>query len=362
MFEIPFYLLTQAEQLQLARSKYAASHETWEANIWKFLIEWLTTSVHKISIKTSGSTGTPKTITHTKQHIKASALLTKNALDLMPNDNALLCLPSDKIGGMMMIVRAQTIGMNLLCIKPSSNPLLQLSNNIALDFAAFTPMQMNVMLEDSRSLKNINAIQKIILGGENISDELLNRIQSILPEVYSTFGMTETISHIALKRLNGSKTDEHYKVFDGITIATDDRNCLLINAPMLCEQTILSNDIVEIHSEKNFDWIGRWDNVINSGGIKIVSEEVEKKLAGTIPYNFFVAGIPDKILGQKAVLVLEAESVQLNNVVPIINSLNILPKLHRPKSIYAVNKFLVTNTGKINRKESLEVAKLIVKF
>jgi O-succinylbenzoic acid--CoA ligase len=362
MFEIPFYQLTPTEQLELARQKYAAAKETWEQKIWKFLIEWLSKSSNKISIKTSGSTGTPKTISHSKKNVKASALLTKNALDLMPNDNALLCLPADRIGGMMMIVRAQTIGLNLYCLKPSSNPIQLLDENIDVDFAAFTPMQLRAMLNDLHSVGNLNTIQKIILGGENISDDLLTKIQTIRPEVYATFGMTETISHIALKRLNGNKRDNHYKVFDGINIAYDDRNCLVIDAPMLSAQKIITNDIVEIQNEKSFDWLGRWDNVINSGGVKILSEELEAKLTQNIPFKFFIAGISDKLLGEKAVIVLEADSVQLNSVVPIINAVNLLPKLQRPKSIYATDKFVMTETGKIKRKESLKAAKFIVKF
>jgi len=361
MFIIPFYQLNPSEQLELARSNYASSRNKWETDIWKFLVQWILKSHKEFEIKTSGSTGTPKQILHKKTAMLHSIGLTKTALELMPNDNALLCLPPDRIGGMMMIARAQTIGMNLICLEPKLNPLLTNKLDVDIDFAAFTPSQFQAIISHNSSASQLKRIQKVILGGEPIQLPLREKIKTAHPVVYETFGMTETISHIALKKLNGTNPQQYFTLLEGVTGQKDNRGCLVVKAPSLCEREIATNDIVEFIAPERFEWLGRYDNIINSGGVKINPERIEEELVSQIPFSFLIGSVNDETLGQKLILIVEAEQLDIKQVVPIINAIQTLHKHYRPKAIYKCSSFVKTENGKIDRKRTVASAKLLVK-
>ena len=245
-----------------------------------------------------------------------------------------------------MIVRALTLGWHIDIIESNSTPLKEIEKQY--DFSAMVPLQLN------NSLKKLHLINTLIVGGGVVSTELEAKIQDLSTKVYATYGMTETITHIAVKPLNVISSGverSHYQILPNISISQDDRNCLVINAPKVSDETIVTNDVVEIISKNEFEWKGRYDNVINSGGIKLHPEIIEKKLSSVIEPRFFVAGLPDEKLGEKLVLVIKGKE---NSVISSeTRNLKTLNKFETPKEIFFVKEFVETQTGKIQRKETL---------
>jgi O-succinylbenzoic acid--CoA ligase len=349
MFIIDF----NASKADILTSISDRDYPAWTVPVFDFIRSWFDENVKSFLVQTSGSTGTPKTIYHTRESMIASAEKTCDFFQLKKNNTALLALPASHIGGKMMIVRSIARGLKLICSEPKVNPLEHFNFDSSIEFAAFTPMQMSMMLdngsaavETGRDL-SLQKINKIILGGGEVSYPLRQRLQTISSSVYETYGMTETISHIALKKINGADRSDYFTILDGVKISTDERGCLVIDAPHLSTETLITNDIVSLISEKEFQWLGRYDNIINTGGIKVSAEEVERKLQPFIDVNFFVTGLSDDALGQKVVLVLETDQAQS------FNYADILGKYEKPKQILSIEKFSYTENGKINKKETL---------
>lgn len=299
-------------------------------------MDWLDDS-ETIQLMTSGTTGEPKLITLEKQAMVHSAIATANFFDLHPGNKALLCLPTRYIAGKMMLVRAFTIGLEL-DIMPSSSHLDNLLPQNVYDFVALVPMQAQ------QSLSKLNQFKKIIIGGAPVSTVLSEALQNIKGEAYETYGMTETITHIAARKID----EPTFKVLPNITIATDDRNCLIISAPDISSTPIVTNDIVEISNKNEFKWLGRFDNVINSAGVKLFPEQIAAKLASGISQRFFIAGVSDETLGQKVVLVIEGEEYNFDKTI-----FKNLDKYEQPKEIHFVPNFYMTETNKINIKKNL---------
>lgn len=308
----------------------------FEKSIGNFLTEWLNNEDFLL-VKTSGSTGKPKQIVLQKKAMMASAKATIQYFDLQPKSSALLCLSADYIGGKMMLVRALTFGLHLDTKEPSSNPLK--NNNKVYDFVAMVPMQI------SASLDKLNQIKTLIIGGAKVNYQLSEEILKTNCNAYETYGMTETISHIAVKKIG----EQAFTILPNVTISIDDRNCLNIIAPELSEEKIITNDIVELLSDKQFIFKGRFDNVINSGGVKIFPETIEAKLEKFISNRFFISSKADEKFGEKVVLIIEGEKQILDT--SIFESLS---KFEIPKEILFVEKFLETETNKINRKKTVE--------
>lgn len=313
--------------------------------LYHFLNDWFSKDDFVV-VKTSGSTGKPKDIQLRKEYMKNSAIATGNYFDLYPKTTALCCLPIDFIAGKMMIVRALVLGWHIDVVEPSSSPLDSIEKHY--DFSAMVPLQV------SNSLRKLYQIKKLIVGGGVVSSELEKSLQNVSTELYATYGMTETITHIAVKLLNVTSNRverSHYETLPNVVVNQDNRNCLVINASKVSDEIIITNDVVELISENKFIWKGRYDNVINSGGIKLHPEEIEKKLSSVIEQRFFVIGIPDEKLGEKLVLVVEGEEdVVISNR---MTNLKKLSKFETPKSIFFVSEFVETETGKIQRKETL---------
>ena len=330
-------------------------YPSWTVPVFDFIRSWIHDSVTEFQVQTSGSTGTPKIISHPRESMVASATATCDFFQLKKNDTALLALPTTHIGGKMMIVRSAIRGLKLICTEPKSNPLEHLDFDGEIDFAAFTPMQMSMILdgnvaETGRDLSP-QKINKIILGGGEVSFSLKQKLQTISSAVFETYGMTETISHVALKKINGTDSSEYFTILDGVKISTDDRGCLVIYAPHLSSERLITNDIVNIISEKEFQWLGRYDNIINTGGIKVSAEDIERKLQPYINANFFIAGVADGVLGQKVTLIVETND--LENLTKLDYS-DILGKYEDPKQVLAIRKFIYTENGKVNKKETLK--------
>ncbi|MES2748150.1 MAG: AMP-binding protein [Bacteroidota bacterium] len=309
--------------------------EEFEKPVGDFLLDWFDSKSY-LEVYTSGSTGQPKLIQIDKQAMVNSAIATGDFFDLHPGSRALHCLPVKYIAGKMMLVRAMILGLDLDFVAPSSHPLED--NDSAYDFVAMVPMQAQ------HSLKALKNVKKMIVGGAKMNKKLENALSKLPTEVYETYGMTETITHIAAKK-TGEKA---FTVLPNVTISYDSRNCLVIHAPKISDEVIVTNDIVELVNENQFVFIGRFDNIINSGGIKLIPEQIEEKLSGKIENRFYVIGKPDADLGEKLVLVIEGEKYDIDTAI-----FDDLDKYEKPKDILFVSKFKETTTNKILRKESL---------
>lgn len=318
----------------------------YERELGEFLLDWLDRHDY-IKVRTSGSTGKPKEIIIKKEAMVKSAIATGDFFGLTPGKKVLHCLPSNFIAGKMMMVRAIILGLELDMVEPAALPRIDYEKDY--EFCAFTPMQLK------NFAKYFDKIKTVIVGGGRVSDNIKALIQEKKPNVYETYGMTETVSHIAVKKINNfteAESDKYFKTLPGITVSVDDRDCLVIHAPDLLEETIVTNDIVNIHSDNSFQWLGRFDNVINSGGIKLYPEVIENKLQCKIPEQFFITSIPDDTLGEKAILIVEGKDVKLEDSI-----FDGLDKYEKPKAVYTVDKFVDTASGKIHRKNTLEQVK-----
>ena len=310
---------------------------------YNFLIDWFDNDDF-IEVQTSGSTGKPKLIRLKKQFMINSALATGAYFEIKENARALVCLSADYIAGKMMLVRALTLGWNIDIVDPVSNPLAK--TNTVYDFSAMVPMQLQ------NSLQNISSVKKLIVGGGVVSNTLIDKIQEINTQVFATYGMTETVTHIAVKKLNhnvGDSENQFYQALPNVKVAVDDRSCLVIEAPNVSDETVVTNDVVSLVSDTQFEWLGRYDNVINSGGVKLHPEKIEKQLSKIITNRFFVAGISDQVLGEKLVLVVEGEERKIDF------SIVELTKYQTPKKVFFVNTFIETETKKIQRKKTLDL-------
>jgi O-succinylbenzoic acid--CoA ligase len=321
----------------------------WEQKVWLFLAQWLDESKTHISVTTSGSTGAPKSISHSKKAMRQSAINTIQALRLTKNDVALLCLPADKIGGMMMIVRAMVLELDLIYIKPSANPWVEIISHKDVSFLACTPMQLSASFNDETSFQSANHIRHILLGGGIITPTMSKYLSQMTNNVYHTFGMTETISHIALKKVSGEKPDTNFTTIGDTNVQEDERNCLIINATDLEIENMSTNDVVHVVSANSFEWLGRWDNVINTGGIKVYPETLEELLSQTLTFPFFIFGKANETTGERICLATEADS----SISEIRKAVNNLPKNSQPKEVHFIEKMKYTTTGKIDRSNSL---------
>lgn len=335
------------ELLKLCRQKTEDLQvPQWQKDIFVFILSWLDESDH-IVISTSGSTGEPKPIKLKKQWMINSATTTCNRFNLNESSKALLCLPAKYIAGQMMIVRAIVSQCDLLTTPPDSNPLQETGSEV--DFAAVTPHQLYNSLENAWKGKNV---KKLIVGGGEISTSLERRIREMPAEIYATYGMTETSSHIALRRINGPGSTTWFTLLGETRISLDKRNCLVIDAPELNDQILTTNDIVEIKDERHFRWLGRWDNVINSGGIKIIPERIEKIISGIRPERLVIVPFPDDKFGEIPVLVIETENIGISESKELLDRISTLTdKFSRPKRIISLRAFPITPTGKPDRKK-----------
>lgn len=340
-FKINGFHFDKEALFQLAYTSIKEGKEH-EKDLGVFLLDWLDDK-ETITVTTSGTTGVPKRIAIKKQAMVHSAIATGNFFNLHPQDKALLCLPPRYIAGKMMIVRAMIIGLELDIIEPTSH-LDSLYEHQTYDFGAIVPLQAE------NSLEKLNQFKKIIIGGAKVSDDLASKLKEVNSEIYETYGMTETITHIAAKKIG----EEYFNILEHVSISNDDRNCLVIDAPSISDEKVITNDIVAILNEKQFKWLGRYDNVINSGGIKLFPEQIETKLASRISNRFFITGFPDAVLGTKVVLVIEGESKEIDS--EIYNSLE---KFEKPKEVVFVSEFVETDTKKINRNKTLEKIKVV---
>ena len=325
-----------------------------------FLAEWHNDSP-TVLVHTSGSTGKPKPMLVEKRRMQASARITCRFLGLHEGDTALLCMPLDYIAGKMMVVRALTCGLRLVSVPPSSHPLA--TSHLSpfpsrLDFAAMVPLQVWNSLQVPEERHRLMHIRHLIIGGGAIDQALASQLADFPHQVWSTYGMTETLSHIALRRLNGPEASDWYTPFDGVALSLTDEGCLVISAPAVHEGPLVTNDIAELSppapasSPRRFRILGRKDNVVCSGGIKIQIEEVERLLRPHLHVPYMITKAPDEKLGEQVVLLTESKTV--GDVLALCRLH--LPKYWVPRRILSVDRLPLTETGKPARHEAERMA------
>ena len=342
------------KSLKTVAERLCASSVQWEKELGEFLHQW-TSGDDCITVYTSGSTGPAKAIQLDKKAMTASAEATIKALNLKSAHEALLCLSCRTIAGMMMVVRSMVAEMDLIMLPPSGNPLKGAGKKFRADFAAMVPAQVYNCLNDEESRETFLTIGTVIIGGGEISPQLEAQLRELPNALYATYGMTETISHIALRRLNGPERCDFYTALPGIAIMADARGCLVIDTPRISEQTITTNDLIETEGGNRFRWLGRYDNIINRGGKKLMPESIEKKLFPYIIQRFFIAGLPHEKYGEVPVLLIESADIPHENVQLLQNSIaTALNREEMPLRIIALPAFSETESGKINRKETLK--------
>ena len=313
----------------------------WKKSIHNFVEFYLSSEANLIQ-RTSGSTGKPKEISLTKEVLNASAHATINFFQLKQRSSALLCIPAEYIGGKMMVVRAALGNWKLTSIEPKIQ--LQIPEG-AYDFAAMIPAQVQYLLEED--LPALLRIKNLIIGGAAVSKELENNIYKANITAYSTYGMTETASHVALKKLDNFS---NFKALNGIEFQVDSENCLLISGERIPNSPIKTNDVVELISNSEFKWKGRIDNVINSGGVKILVEELEAEIALFLKCPFYIKKSPHPKFGETPVLVVESKlfnEKEKSDLLALLKSK--LSAHHTPSQIISKSEFKYTESGKILR-------------
>ena len=321
----------------------------FEEKVISFLQDWFS-DFETVSVQTSGSTGIPKVFEIEKKRMLNSAKMTCDFLGLKEGDTALLCLPVQYISGKMMLVRAIERKLKVIISVPSSAP--EISENV--EFCAMTPLQVQ------NSLDKIHFIKNLIIGGAAVSEKLKSQISRELStinhqpstNIYETYGMSETLSHIALKQISPVQ-ENYFTILNDVEISVDERNCLKIFAPKLNPEILQTNDIVDLLNEKQFKFLGRFDNVINSGGVKIFAKELENLVKKYVTQDLVFLGNPDETLGEKLVLVVEGEKDE--NLKSQISNLKFEYKFHIPKEVLFLEKFPRAENGKVLRKEILKL-------
>jgi o-succinylbenzoate---CoA ligase len=345
------------ETYKLSSLPEIANPSTFNEKVISFCKQW-TDRKTSFEIQTSGSTGKPKTIKLERSSMIASAMATAQAVNLKAEQTSLACLDVNYIAGMMMLVRSLEVGMNIIAVEPSANPFEKIESKDQIHFTALVPYQVKAIL-DSRQKEYFNQLETAIIGGAPLDEPTKKKLQNFACQFYETYGMTETISHIALKKINGKNKSDYFETLPNITIRQDERACLCIKAPYLPDE-IITNDVVELKNLQEFIWLGRFDNVINSGGVKIFPESTEKKIENVffqlnLKNEFFISGLPDDRLGQAVTLIIEGDLTTDQQILLETKLKKDLSRYEVPRSIKFVQQFFHTDTGKINRARTVEM-------
>ncbi|MBQ7471066.1 MAG: AMP-binding protein [Prevotella sp.] len=325
----------------------------------EFLAEWRNDN-ERVLVHTSGSTGKPKPLWVEKRRMEASARMTCDFLGLHESDTALLCLPLDYIAGKMMVVRSLVRNLRLIAVEPSGHPLVSIHSPISsllsplssIHFAAMIPLQVWNSLQVPEERERLRTIQHLIIGGGAIDENLEAALQDFPHAVWCTYGMTETLSHIALRRLNGPERSEWYQPFEGVSLQQDAEGCLIIDAPHVGAHQLVTNDIAVLDDHGRFRILGRRDNVICSAGVKIQIEEVERLLKPHLSIPFMITKQKDQRLGEAVVMLHEAaDGDTLREICQ-----SVLPKYWQPRHYLQVDQLPTTPNGKPARAEAQRIA------
>ena len=311
-----------------------------DPNLYSFLEFWKSNK-KEIDVQTSGSTGIPKKIKISKEQMVASANATINHFNLKKNCTVLCCLPLKYIGGKMMIVRGVILKARILIIKPKAIPFKKINNEI--DLLAITPLQLYNLLKQPQSFSNIKLT---LIGGGKISEQVIEEIQSLPNQFFQSYGMTETVSHIAVRNLKNYFKNPNYQCLNGNTIDLGKNGQIIIKSDYLNIKSITTNDIGLKTDNQSFILKGRKGFIINSGGLKIDSNNIKNELKKTLKSElFFIDKIKCNKLGEKMILIA-SDKINLLDIKISIN--NIKDKKRRPKEVYIIDKFIFNNNQKID--------------
>ncbi len=345
-------IYTPADFTEKRESDFAQK-SPFHRQLFLFLKEWFSGS-STLSLHTSGSTGKPKKITVRKEQMLQSAKSTCDFFKLKKGDKVLLCLPLDYIAGKMMVVRTLYAGLDIYPIEPAGHPLAETA--IPFDFAAMVPLQVYNSLRSEEERQRLSRIKHLIIGGGAIDETLEKELISFPNAIFSTYGMTETLSHVALRRISGAEASRYYTPLPSVVVTLSEDNNLIVNAPLVADEPCITNDIAELRQDGSFRIIGRTDNVINSGGIKVQIEELEQVLHPHINGNFVITSIPHPKLGEAIVLLLDqtTDPVSAEEAVR-----QLLPRHQQPLLIHTVTTIPHTGNGKTDRAATKQLAKKI---
>lgn len=331
---------SEKELIEFVKSNYP--------ELTEFIREWFGEK-GLIYCSTSGSTGAPKMIGLKREHMINSARATGSYFGLSNNTSALLCLPLGFIAGRMMLIRSMVLGWHLDAVEPAACP--KIPKNKEFDFCAMVPVQLY------NSVDQLENIDTLIVGGGQVSPALSDKVSGLKTKVYATYGMTETITHVALSPVNiaAGNIDKQaglFKALPGVSFSLDHRGCLVIKAPKISTEDVVTNDIVDLNSSTEFIWLSRYDHIINSGGLKLLPELIEKKYQDLIKTDFFIHGKKDPVLGERVVLIVEGDRVS-----DLLKTIQLYQQDHQrevskyevPKEVLYLKEFERTKTGKINR-------------
>lgn len=315
----------------------------------EFVSDWQSDSP-TLLVHTSGSTGKPKPMLVEKRRMEASARITCGFLGLRAGDTALLCMPLDFIAGKMVVVRSLVWGLRLVAVEPSGHPLKGLTESPT--FAAMVPMQVYNSLKVEEERRLLRDIKHLIIGGGAVNSDMAEELRGFPNAVWSTYGMTETLSHIALRRLSGAEASEWYEPFDGVGVTTSADGCLVIDAPAVCAQPLVTNDIAEIAPDgRRFRIRGRRDNVVCSGGLKLQIEEMEARLQPHLNVPYMISKCPDDKFGEAVVLLAVTDDME--SVCEVCRKH--MPRYEQPRYFLAVSELPMTPTGKPARAEAMKL-------
>ncbi len=321
--------------------------EVWLKQLLKFLEKWNDDERDDIRFLSSGTTGERKEILLKKSAMMRSAVRTCDFFSLQQGDSVLLCLSVDYIAGVMMVVRAIVRKLKLLIVKPSSNPLQELKKQV--DLVAIVPLQLRTIVSDNSSLLNKSRV--VLIGGGSISGIDRVKLSGVTTTLYATYGMTETITHVAVKEIHPNCKNLDYKTLKDVSISLDDRGCLVVKDPQTSVDAIVTNDVCEINSDRTFNFVGRIDNVINSGGVKIFPEEIELKLKPLFETEYYITSETDDNFGEIVVLVIEGAMSESKFMKLKSEMKSLLPIYAVAKKIIFLDKFKRTDSGKVIRKK-----------
>lgn len=335
----------EGRQLQrYAEERLSGPHTpAWEKDIFRFILDWLDDS-DSIVQYSSGTTGKSKKLRLLKASMIRSAEHTCRYFNLSAGQVAALCLPMNYIAGKMMVVRSMVAGLALRIAEPSGSP--DLSGIGPIDFCAMVPLQVINLLKNASTLP----VKKLLIGGAEITPKLVSQVSVLATEVYASYGMAETCSHVALRRVNGLLREGAYQALPEVSLALDERGCLIVDARYL-PHAIVTNDLVRFIGPGSFIWMGRHDNLINSGGVKIVPEEVETLVMEKTGLECTVVGSPDEKLGQQLVFFVEQHKMPFSVAVLETELKKILPRYWQPGEIRTIDYFPRNKGFKVDRKK-----------
>lgn len=323
--------------------------ESFHATLADFLAEWFNPSP-TLCVHTSGSTGTPKKLWVEKRRMMNSAMMTVEFLGLCKGDSAMLCMPLQYIAGKMVVIRSLVAGLNLIPVAPCGHPMKEIPPTV---FSAMIPMQVFNSLQVEEECERLKGIRHLIIGGGAIDRSLAQTLKTFPNNVWSTYGMTETLSHIALRKLNGKETSEWYTPFANVRLSLTPDGTLAIEAPSINPERLVTNDIAEFDDRGRFRILGRRDNTINTGGIKVQIEQVEETLRPHLHHPFLITCAPDIKFGERIVLLVEnlpSDSAEVRRAI------DTLPVYWRPKQTFTVSRLPLTGTGKPDRATAKRIA------